>query len=50
MSTTVEKQNSTTLAWPEFKAKYDNKEPVPLSEEYQRILDGYTYEINGKKY
>jgi len=24
MSATVEKQNSTTLAWPEFKAKYDN--------------------------
>ncbi|MFC4685534.1 aldehyde dehydrogenase family protein [Epilithonimonas pallida] len=24
MSTTVEKQNSTTLAWPEFKTKYDN--------------------------
>ncbi|ROI13391.1 aldehyde dehydrogenase family protein [Epilithonimonas hominis] len=24
MSTTLEKQNSTTLAWPEFKAKYDN--------------------------
>src|SRR6218665_4228028 len=24
MSTTVEQQNSTTLAWPEFKAKYDN--------------------------
>ncbi|GGG56246.1 aldehyde dehydrogenase family protein [Epilithonimonas arachidiradicis] len=24
MSTTVEKQNSTTLAWPGFKAKYDN--------------------------
>ncbi len=24
MSTTVEKQNSTTLSWPEFKTKYDN--------------------------
>lgn len=24
MSTTLEKQNSTTLAWPEFKVKYDN--------------------------
>lgn len=36
--------------WLDFKAKFDNKESVPLSEEYQRILDGYTYEIEGKKY
>ena len=36
--------------WLDFKAKYENKETVPLSAEYQRILDGHTYEINGKKY
>ena len=29
--------------WLDFKAKFDNKESVPLSTEYQRILDGHTY-------
>ena len=36
--------------WLAFKAKYENREIEPLSAEYQRILDGHTYEINGKKY
>ena len=34
----------------DFKSKFENKETEPLSNEYQRILDGYIYEIEGKKY
>lgn len=36
--------------WEDFKSKYQNKDNVPLSQEHLNILNGTSYEYDGKKY